>query len=296
MRRCYHLPADITVPDGLPAVAGQRLAAVLADAVGRAVRAAAPGETAVPQPNPRAESKEWVGPTWGAYDIPSYDDGGRKVHLPVVGEDVLTSSVGAPFTDSLTADGLRAQVTLLVRTLERGVADAAARTAMTQNLEFLEAYAAAHGITLPAATAYEFRQVLKSHVADLRRHLEALQQIRTDVPPATELGMTLNRDRLVEWHLDQLAWIEEATRHAGTLVSEAEGGGTGSAQKFADAGTELTTAIFGLRTLAIILAYEGLNYEVATRYPVTDLTQQGVRLVHRSLDTVLQGLRNRLPG
>ncbi|WP_217560619.1 hypothetical protein [Streptomyces sp. GbtcB6] len=87
MRRSYHLPTDVGVPDGLPARDRQVLGAVVLAAVGRAVRAAAPGETARPAAGPRPQPRERVAGAGGdAYAVPSYGDAGNKVGIPVAGQ------------------------------------------------------------------------------------------------------------------------------------------------------------------------------------------------------------------
>ncbi|WP_089106496.1 hypothetical protein [Streptomyces hyaluromycini] len=84
MRRRYHLPADVGVPDGVPAQDRQRLGAVVRAAVGRAVHAAAPGETARAASAPRPQPRERVAGAGGdAYPVPSYGDAGNKVGIPV---------------------------------------------------------------------------------------------------------------------------------------------------------------------------------------------------------------------
>lgn len=88
MRRCYHLPADIALPDGLPATDGQRLTAVVTAAISRAIGAATPGDTVGPPVSARPKPKEWVGPAdRDAYAVPSYDDDGRKVRVPRTATD-----------------------------------------------------------------------------------------------------------------------------------------------------------------------------------------------------------------
>ncbi|MET7479570.1 hypothetical protein ABZT17_35125 [Streptomyces sp. NPDC005648] len=60
-RRCYHLPTDITVPDGLPARDAQALRELIVAAVRAAVRDTAPGGTPAPAADSRPEPRERVG-------------------------------------------------------------------------------------------------------------------------------------------------------------------------------------------------------------------------------------------
>jgi hypothetical protein len=85
MRRRYHLPTDITVPDGLSAQDGRRLRATVVAAIRGAVRDAAPGETAPPPARPRPRPRERVaGTDRDSYAVPSYGKNGDRVGIPVV--------------------------------------------------------------------------------------------------------------------------------------------------------------------------------------------------------------------
>ncbi|MEU9408296.1 hypothetical protein AB0E08_21760 [Streptomyces sp. NPDC048281] len=84
-RRCYHLPTDITVPDGLSAQDGERLRTTVLAALRGAVRDAAPEEETVPPPaSPRPRPRERAaGSDNRLHAVPSYDNGGEKVGIPV---------------------------------------------------------------------------------------------------------------------------------------------------------------------------------------------------------------------
>jgi hypothetical protein len=84
MRRRYHLPTDITVPDGLSDQDGQRLRATVVAAIRRAVRDAAPGDTASTPASSRPQPRERVvGAGHDTYAVPSYDSNGERVGIPV---------------------------------------------------------------------------------------------------------------------------------------------------------------------------------------------------------------------
>src|SRR5437762_5137171 len=87
MRRHYHLPAEISVPEGVSAQDRQRLNAVVVTAIDRAVHAAVPGETPAPPAGTRPEPRERVTPRAGgrSYAIPSYGGNDAKVGIPVAG-------------------------------------------------------------------------------------------------------------------------------------------------------------------------------------------------------------------
>ncbi len=121
----------------------------------------------------------------------------------------------------------------------------------------------------PSAAADDFRVAIGKHLEDLSRQLAVIKQLKS-----ADWGYP---GRL-EWHVDQLSWITDATGRAAQLVGEAEAGGDWSARKFAEAGTELTAAIFGLKAVSIVLAYDDLHYEVEKQYPhVTARPRNGVR-------------------
>ncbi|MEV8540151.1 hypothetical protein [Streptomyces sp. NPDC051572] len=84
MRRRYHLPTDITLPEGLSARDGQGLSVTVLAAVRRAVRDMAPGEMPSPpgrhRPRPRERA---AGDDRGLHAVPSYDNAGEKVGIPV---------------------------------------------------------------------------------------------------------------------------------------------------------------------------------------------------------------------
>lgn len=84
MRRRYHLPTDITLPEGLSAQDGQGLSATVLAAVRRAVRDAAPGQTPPPPTRHRPRPRERAaGDDRGLHAVPSYDNAGEKVGIPV---------------------------------------------------------------------------------------------------------------------------------------------------------------------------------------------------------------------
>jgi hypothetical protein len=102
------------------------------------------------------------------------------------------------------------------------------------------------------------------------------------------------RDKL-ESYVDQLAWITEATGRAAQLVAEGEAApGEAGERKFAEAGTELTAAVFGLKAVAVLLTYDFYFYELIKEHSTaTDRAAMGVRTVHGDLDPVLASLRLR---
>jgi len=102
------------------------------------------------------------------------------------------------------------------------------------------------------------------------------------------------RDKL-ESYVDQLVWITEATARAAQLVAEGEASpGEAGERKFADAGTELTAAVFGLKAVAVLLTYDYYYYELIKQHSTaTDRAAMGVRTVHSSLDPVVSSLRLR---
>ncbi|HET6871224.1 MAG TPA: hypothetical protein VFH80_35250 [Solirubrobacteraceae bacterium] len=209
---------------------------------------------------------------------------GRVVLARRVIADVRTNSIGEVFAGQLTPDELKEQVAVLVDALEHDKLEPAARAAMQQNLEFLEGYGAARGTALPGATAHEFRQAIAKHADDVSRTLAILKHLAPN-------GLAFPH---LDWHVEQLSWITEATARATQLVGEAEAGGEMTARKFAEAGTELTAAIFGLKAVSIILAYDDLFFEVATHYQgFTDRARGGMEMAHESLEPVLGRLRTR---
>ena len=91
MRQTYHLPAEVTGAEDLPATGRERLASVVLDAVARAVRAAAPADRTVVAVPDRPPAREAFAPhrvSAGAYGVPSYDAEGRPVDVPLRGGSV----------------------------------------------------------------------------------------------------------------------------------------------------------------------------------------------------------------
>jgi hypothetical protein len=84
----YHLPTTITLTDDVPAAQRERLSAALLDAVGRAVRSAAPAHGTFVEDSDRPAAREefarhrLAGDGRG-YSVPSYDDDGRPVRVPL---------------------------------------------------------------------------------------------------------------------------------------------------------------------------------------------------------------------
>lgn len=136
----------------------------------------------------------------------------------------------------------------------------------------------------------DFRVALDVQARDLSNLAATIKQLVPE--PSLEAGAI--RERL-EFYVDQLEWITEATGRAAQLVAEAEAApGEASERKLAEAGTELTAAIFGLKAVAILLVYDYFLYEVAKERPTaTDRARQGVRTVHEALDPVVSSLRLR---
>ncbi|MGW7528524.1 hypothetical protein [Streptomyces sp. NPDC054783] len=94
MSRRYHLPAT-AAGDGDPALR-ERLASVVREAVRRAVEAAGPGDVVPPRPRERVrerfETTRRDAP--GTYAVPSYDDRGRPVEVPLAAADARTAPRG----------------------------------------------------------------------------------------------------------------------------------------------------------------------------------------------------------
>ncbi|WP_284744917.1 hypothetical protein [Amycolatopsis sp. RTGN1] len=85
VKRCYHLPDDISVPESMAPDDRRRLTSVVRDAITGAVRAATTDDTVVVRAAARAVPRERADRTGATYDIPSFGDEGRKVPLPVGG-------------------------------------------------------------------------------------------------------------------------------------------------------------------------------------------------------------------
>jgi hypothetical protein len=205
--------------------------------------------------------------------------------------DVRTNSVGESFADQLTLEELKEQVAVLVDALEHGKPEPAAREAMRQNLEFLQAYGAARGTALPAAAAHDFRVAIARHLEDVTKMVATVKGLKSAWEPSEGFHPGPAWPEAIEWHVDQLSRIIDTTHRAAQLVDEAEKGDNWSERRFAEAGAALTGAIFALKTLAIVLAYDDLYYEVAKQYPgATDKPRGGMELVHESLGPVLFNL------
>jgi hypothetical protein len=141
-----------------------------------------------------------------------------------------------------------------------------------------------------STAADDFRVALEVQVHDLSNLAATIKQLVPE--PSLEAGEI--RDKL-EWSVEQLAWITEATGRAAQLVAEGEAApGEASERKFAEAGTDLTAAIFGLKAVSILLVYDYFYYEVAKERPMaTGRASKGVRTVHSALDSVVASLRLR---
>ena len=208
--------------------------------------------------------------------------------------DVTTTSVGEDFANQLTPEELKEQVALLVDALEHGFPTPAAREAMEQNLEFLQEYGEDHGTALPVAAAHDFRVLIAKHLGDLSRHLAIVKQLTRDVRDGVPFFGAPPPQ--LEWQVEQLAWITEAAGRAAQLAGEAERGGEGSAGKLAEAGTELTATIFGLKALAILLVYDDFYLEATTHYPgFAELATGGMEMAHEQLEPLVANLRMRMP-
>ena len=103
-RRCYHVPTEITVPEGIPAPAGDRLKSIVMAAIGDAVRAARPVEPVTPpaptRPVPREHVNRFEG---GTYTVPSYDNA-DLVKVPVANPQQPTAQqrvANAGFEDNV---------------------------------------------------------------------------------------------------------------------------------------------------------------------------------------------------
>jgi hypothetical protein len=143
--------------------------------------------------------------------------------------------------------------------------------------------------TAPTATA-EFHAALEVQAHDLSSLVAAIKQLVPE-PSFETRGMR----EMLETYVDQLAWITEATGRAAQLVSEAEAAaGEASERKLADAGTELTAAIFGLKAVSSLFVYDYFYYQLLAEHSTaTDRAAKGVRTVHAALDPVVASLRLR---
>ncbi|GLY37044.1 hypothetical protein Amsp01_030680 [Amycolatopsis sp. NBRC 101858] len=86
VKRCYHLPDVIVVPESMVPDDRRRLTSVVRDAITGAVRTATTaGDAVTVRAAARPVPRERAGPAGATYDIPSFGDEGRKVPLPVAG-------------------------------------------------------------------------------------------------------------------------------------------------------------------------------------------------------------------
>lgn len=88
VRRCYHLPGAIDVPEGMAPEDRRRLTEIVVASIGAAVRDAAPADAVPPPHATRPAARERVAPerrTASTYGMPSYDTG-EKIGIPVAGK------------------------------------------------------------------------------------------------------------------------------------------------------------------------------------------------------------------
>jgi hypothetical protein len=86
VKRYYHLPGDIGVPESMAPDDRRRLTSMVRDAIAGVVRVATTADDAVTvRAAARTVPRERAGRTRATYDIPSFGDEGRKVPLPVGG-------------------------------------------------------------------------------------------------------------------------------------------------------------------------------------------------------------------
>ena len=138
--------------------------------------------------------------------------------------------------------------------------------------------------------ADDFRAALDAQVRALGNLAATIKKLVPE-PSFETRGI---RDKL-ESYVDQLAWITEATGRAAQLVAEGEAApGEAGERKFAEAGTELTAAVFGLKAVAVLLTYDFYFYELIKEHSTaTDRAAMGVRTVHGDLDPLVASLRLR---
>ena len=151
-------------------------------------------------------------------------------------------------------------------------------------------FAPAPPTATPPSVADDFRAALDIQVRSLGNLAATIKKL----VPEPSFETRDIRDKL-ESYVDQLAWITEATGRAAQLVAEGEAApGEAGERKFAEAGTELTAAVFGLKTVSVLLTYDYYYYELINAHAsATDRAAMGVRSVHADLDPVLASLRLR---
>jgi hypothetical protein len=116
VRRRYHLPDDISVPESMAPDDRRRLVSVVRDAITSAVRAATPDDAVVVPAAVRPAPRERVDQAGrransATYEIPSFGDEGRKVPLPV-------GAAGPDFEDRPTLGNLPRDEPNTVRRVE----------------------------------------------------------------------------------------------------------------------------------------------------------------------------------
>jgi len=240
MRRSYHLPTEISVPDGISAEGKRRLNAVVLAAIGKAVRDAAPGETAQP-PFARPEPRERVlpGADRHTYAIPSYGDDGKKVAIPVAGVPQM----------SMTPEELRYRVGRIVDELNSQQVAPERREALMTDLAALEDVGEAEGTQLPEAVGYHLLQVVYALASDLKTLAAAV----AEEAAVAEKFVPWDVDR--RWALEQLEWAVHAVEQAQQKIIVAQVGGPRCAEQFQAAGKLLTAAIPVVKASMAHMAY-----------------------------------------
>jgi hypothetical protein len=202
--------------------------------------------------------------------------------------DPRTEDVSEFYLRHDTPAQLRQDAAAIVSDLEGSGLDPARRMTEEQNLDTFEAYAAAHNIALPAATAHHLRQVATSLIVDGQAINGLQRELYDDIGegltaslhhPASQFGPDL------EWSLDQLEWVVDTTKEAMTLS------GSG---KFVEAGRALTAAMAVAKAVATHLRY--LQVGVSVKKSDRDLgVVQKVRMVRSILNDYVLEARHPAP-
>ncbi len=150
----------------------------------------------------------------------------------------------------------------------------------------------------PAETAQRVHEVIPVLAADVRRMNDTIKQMLPRGRFNLEAAPFVRR---LDWLVDQLTWVTHAMGWAIRLADEAKAGGPDSGKKLAEAGIQLTAAIFGARAVSILLAYDAFHYEVAHAYNLpkdkhlADRPRDGALMAHKYLDLALANLSTRSP-